>query len=670
MGHDFDPAAAARSAALGNERLAADYTRGATSGPSTFTLRGRLQGQLGPEFAEPLAGASVRLYRPREAPEVVAARAAAPAKDTLAFLTDEQVAAKAGDLLAEAVLDDDGRFEVTLSAKDGYAGAALEVDVYCGTVPRMRPRPTPPKPLQFSLTTLQPRWRTPDVGVAVGAWELDIPSRFWCAVRTRFDAWVVYGYVTAGAGNTPVPNVRVRAFDADWLQDDALGNDVTNAAGRYRVDYTTSDFTPSVIPWLPIEWASGPDLYFRVETPGGTALLTEPQARGRVADRENVGQCKRVDLHLDEAPGGGTGTETQPITSFFQIGRYHVNTGIDSVPATGTGRTLHGNAALANRAFFATLPLRGVLGQRMPFTTDPLEYRFEFAEYALGSTNEAALAFAPVPLAMIGETQIGVIQYFDASAIDPDDILTEQRVLVNGPPGPPPPGADYVNASVVGGWIRVPQNANINIAAGGLFVANTGLLANLSSASLAVFETIDCSGLQAGEDAQAEGRPTPREHFFALRMVVRRWGDASSEQPAGRVRRFAVSNPTYTNITRHPEWNPSPPFSDIAVAVLGLAELSMAGCAKITTALTPVFTAAHPNLGAVSMHLEGGPTPPQPFNVPPGASDDRFGTGTPNGWTVAGLAPCSYLVRMSAEVRVTTGEHEPSNREDYIGFCK
>lgn len=672
MSHPYDPAAgASRPAAVGAERSASEYRRDATTGPTTFTLYGRLEGLLGPDFPEPLAGARVRLYRPREAPDVVAARAAALPKDTLAVLTDAQVAAKAGDLLAEAPIGDDGRFEVTLGAHEQYGGSAFEIDVYCGTVPHLPPRPKPHPPVQFQITVVQPRWRAREGEIAVAAWEYAIPARFWCGIRTLFGAWTVFGQVTAGAGNTPVPNVRVRAFDVDWLQDDALGADITNGTGRYRVDYATDDFTPTIFPFIQAELTSGPDLYFRVETTGGTALLTEPSSRGRMADRENVGHCKRVDLHLEQAPGGGGGVEQQPITSFFQIGRYHVDTGIASVPTTGNGRTLHANSYFADRAFFAGLPLRGVLGQHMPFTTDPLEYRFEFAEYALGSTNEGALAFGPVPVAFIGETQIGVIQFFDATAINPDDILTEKRVLVNGPPGAPPPGADYVNADVVAGWIRVPQNNNINILSGGLFVANTGLLANLSSSALAAFETIDCTQLQAGEDAQAEGRPTPREHFFALRMRVRKWGDATTEQPAGRVRRFAVSNPTYTNITRHPEWNPTPTFSDIAVAVLDLAELTAAtGCTRITTSLTPMFTCAHPNLGAVSMQLEGGPTPAQPFTVPGGASDDRFGTATPNGWTVGGLSPCSYFVKLSAEVRVTTGEDEPSNREDYIGFCK
>jgi hypothetical protein len=499
---------------------------------------------------------------------------------------------------------------------------------------------------------------------AIAAWEYQIPSRFWCGIRTRFDAWVVCGTVRAGVANTPVPNVRVSAFDVDWLQNDALGSGITDSAGRYRIDYVTDDFTPTIFPGLRLEWVSGPDLYFRVDTSGGTPLLIEPSGRGRASDRENVGQCKVVDLHLEEAPPH---TDNEPITSFFQIGRYDVTTGIDSLPSA-SGRTLHPIASLANRAFFATLPLRGVLGKKMPFTADPLEYRFEFAEYAAGSFVEPT-TFAAVLPAMIGETQIGTLQLWDAGAVPPTPNLVNKRVLVNGPPGAPPPGADYVNADVIAGWIRVPQNNDINASAGGLFVANTGLLADVVSTALATFETIDCTQLEAGEAAQSEGRVVPREHFFSIRMIVRKWGDASTQQEAGRVHRVAISNPTYTNITRHAEWNPTPAFSEFAVVMVDLAELVGMGCAHVTGTLTPRFTAAHPNMGAVSMRREGGPTVAQPFSLPASASTaDQFGVGVPSGWSLP-LPPCSYLVRVSANVQVTTGEAEPGAVEDYIGFC-
>jgi hypothetical protein len=114
--------------------------------PTTFTLHGRLQGLVAPDFPEALEGAHVRLYRPRASPDVIAARAAALPKDTFSILTDEEVATKADDLLGEATLDETGRFEVTLGADTHYSGAAFEVDVYCGTVPRLPPRPRGHKP--------------------------------------------------------------------------------------------------------------------------------------------------------------------------------------------------------------------------------------------------------------------------------------------------------------------------------------------------------------------------------------------------------------------------------------------------------------------------------------------------------------------------------------------
>ena len=40
--------------------------------------------------------------------------------------------------------------------------------------------------------------------------------------------------------------MRVRAFDADWLQDDDLGSAVTDGAGHFRIDYSRADFEKTI----------------------------------------------------------------------------------------------------------------------------------------------------------------------------------------------------------------------------------------------------------------------------------------------------------------------------------------------------------------------------------------------------------------------------------------
>jgi hypothetical protein len=49
-----------------------------------------------------------------------------------------------------------------------YDGGPFEVDVYCGTVPRPKVDPRA-QPVQFSMPTLQPRWRQSSYGFQAAA---------------------------------------------------------------------------------------------------------------------------------------------------------------------------------------------------------------------------------------------------------------------------------------------------------------------------------------------------------------------------------------------------------------------------------------------------------------------------------------------------------------------
>lgn len=218
----------------------------------------------------------------------------ASAKETFAILTEEEVQAKAPFLLAEARTDEDGNYSFTLDGD--YRGEAVEVDILCPTVPRLKPGPKDPVPLQFSITTIQPRWRQAENDF-LAIWDYCLPQRFWCLVRARFGAWTICGRLrTCDAPHAPIAGATVRAFDADWLQDDALGVAVTDASGRFRIDYLTSDFTLTPFsPFLNVEFASGPDVYFTAQL-GSVPILSETQANGRQPGRENVGHCFCVEL--------------------------------------------------------------------------------------------------------------------------------------------------------------------------------------------------------------------------------------------------------------------------------------------------------------------------------------------------------------------------------------
>jgi hypothetical protein len=104
----------------------------------------------------------------------------------------------------------------------------------------------------------------------------------------------------------------------------------------------------------------------------------------------------------------------------------------------------------------------------------------------------------------------------------------------------------------------------------------------------------------------------------------------------------------------------------------------MNGCSQITNALDVLLTAAHPNLGAVALSMIG-PGGPYSFSLPPAVPGERF--GSTNSFFVASdpmhtpvnvgdLQNCAYLLTLSAQLLLTTGDGVPGNLTDQIAFCK
>ncbi len=257
-----------------------------------YTFNGRLCGYICSGIQEPIEKATVRLYRPdweqRELVELATARE----KETFRILDDDVVEAKADRLLAERDTNEEGEFSIDVDDAD-YDGGPFEIDVRTDHVPGAQAKDT--EPVQFTITTLQPRWRKSEQG-AIAFWEYCLPKRSWCHVRSLFDVWVVCGRVTVCGSDAPVPGVTVAAFDTDIIEDDPLGSDTTDSAGAYRIYYTSEIFERTPMPWLDIEFTPGPDLFFRITASGGGILLDEDRNEGRTPGRENVGHCHHVDL--------------------------------------------------------------------------------------------------------------------------------------------------------------------------------------------------------------------------------------------------------------------------------------------------------------------------------------------------------------------------------------
>jgi hypothetical protein len=405
----------------------------------------------------------------------------------------------------------------------------------------------------------------------------------------------------------------------------------------------------------------------------------------------------------------------QLFPEFFKIGGLNYITQVDSaLPATGLtdGDT---------RAFFSLLRLNGILTQTL--SGQPLEYVFEFSPVTLASTTlqtailasdtsisvmssagfpatpfnvvigsaaggyeimtvtvvtattwtvlrgqkgttAAAAAvgatiatgasssgtWTKIPPAWIARTVIGSAEVFVPF---PFPHFEFPDVAVNANPGdiPAPFTAD--------GWIHVPQGSNISL---------NGNMINLVSSMLPTFLATDETGVSAGNSAK---HPLSTDLRFGLRMRVRQAG-ASTDSDGGTCAVVAIDNTLYNNVNHHPEWDGGVGSSEYAVAMIDIKELQAAGCAHITNSLTVLFTASHPNLGAVSVKMIG-PGGPYLFALPTPVPEtgDWYGTATPTGgWSLSGLTPCAYIVQLSVDLLLTTGDADfGPPLLDQIAFC-
>ncbi len=611
-----------------------------------YLFKGSLLGALCRNCTEPLAGLTLKLYR--LAPERDATTlAVANPKDTFMQVDDALQDARKKFLLAETTIDEKGNFLFEFPDSAKYDGEAFEIDLYCGTVPGRKPGPRPPDPLQFTITTLQPLWRDIERD-RVAAWEYILPHRYWCGIRGRFSAWTICGHVRHCKTQAPIGGVRVRAFDVDWLQDDALGDAVTDGSGHFRIDYSTADFRKTIFsPTINLEWTGGPDLYFKVETLAGTTLLAEAPSRGRAPDRENAGPCFCVDLCIEKQPPA---VDYLPV--FDALGGYLYASDIQSA-VPGSGLTVGDN-----RAFYSTVRLNGALSKT--FNGQPMEYRFEFRNTdALGNPTGP---WSPVAMTQFDKTLIGKLErYAPALPGDPNPIKT-QKVYVD----PANPGGGAVNAVIVGGWVRVPQFSNV-FGPEGFFVPDGNML-NVITGALAGSPGISVLGVKAGVSSTSLGATLAQNRHIALRMRVREVGNPASETDAGTCFHVAIENTLYDGVAKGGSWAPSVLDDQLCVCSVDSVQLRSNGCAGLNSGLDVLFTAAHPNLGNVSIAMTG-PGGPYGFTLPAAVAGERFGTAV-NNFTFSTLTDCAYIVTLSATVLLTTGDSSPLPIQDQIAFCK
>ena len=601
-----------------------------------YIFKGRLCGYICAECPEPLANLKVRLYRLREEQNAVVLAVSNP-KDTLALVSDEQVREKAGTLLAEVETDADGNFIFELGEKQRYTGEAFEVDVYCGTVPRQKLGPVPPKPQQFSLTTVQPLWRQRD-DIALAIWDYCIPHRFWCYFRSLFGAWTICGKIVTCENNAiPVTNVKVSAFDVDWIQDDSLGSAFTDSAGKFRIDYSAADFQKTPFsPFINLELTGGPDIYFKVETSGGLVVLSESPSRGRQADRENTGPCFCVTLCVD--------LQQQPPFDnplFTNVGDFNIYGGINALTGLTNSAVLgHGGPGYG---FFGALKLRGYCPKQI--AAQPARYRFLYED--LASPGTLPITGALVYQVLVGARLIlwdtfgtGLAWafqdiYIQGSGATPDSTPTPAL-----PPGTPwgAPLAHIIQPDA-NGWITVDP-AGLD---GGFY----GPLLRFDSTQ--VLAALGAPGSGAGN------APASPKNGVDLRIVYQ--AGPVSPSPNGPV--------TFTNDLARIHIN-----NWGEVSQLGLQEFSGGGtpCSKITNAINIQYTVDHELTAAwsigISSDAEFPAPPPLPSgNTPRGAFSTHF-------VNVTAWPSCAYVVSLHTSRRLTDGENDDSTRTTSKVFCK
>ncbi len=602
---------------------------------SRYHFKGRLCGYICAECPEPLAHLQVRLYRVDPQRNVTALAVANP-KETFSILDDEQVRCKESRLFAQAETDAEGNFAFDLGGN--YAGEAFEVDVYCGTVPRLKPGPQPPKPRQFTITTLQPRYRATENGF-ISVWDYCLPYRFWCAVLARFDVWTICGRVLDCKTKQPVMGVKVKAFDADWLVDDPLGSAATtDAAGKFIITYAGVDFRQGT--WLDLELIGGPDLYFKIEDAGGNLLLpTETQADGRVPSRENAGHCFCVELCIKDAP---------PITHawFTRVGDFALYSDINFLT---DGRTTHAVSAHGGPGFgfFENLELVGDCPTTYPTGGPPMRYRFQ---YELGGVLK------PILNTNITDVAVGSRPIW-WNVFGPGPIWTSQTIRVAGsgatPLGPTPPPAILPPPGTP--WGQIPDAVLVPDADGWVTMDPATTNGGFSGPLLKFVSTTvvpDGTALSSGPGVS----PANPENGTMIRIVF------EAEPVTGPT----IASPTLTNELAKLYVNNWSAVNDLNL--LQFIGVGNTPCSGLMNSLDILYTADHELIASWGLSISSAATPWTAPVLPSGVVP-RGAAGTEH-VDISTWPKCSYTVSLTTRRKLTNGETDDPVHVNPLTFCK
>ena len=626
-----------------------------------FEFRGRLCGFLCSDCQEDLSGVTVRLYRNRKDQNITGLSVASP-DDTLAIVDEQEIASKKPFLIAETETAADGSFSFRLGPEQKYDGGPFEVDVYCSSVPYLKQSARAAKPLQFSITTLQPMWKQAEEG-QIAFWQYCIPYRFWCAFRHRFGAWTICGHVyDCNRNRVPVAGVKVSAFDVDWIQDDALGSAITNSAGHFRIDYLEIDFKRTPFPFINVEWFGGPDLYFKVQAPDGSVILDEPPSRGRGRDRENAGPCFCVDLCVDT-----------PVAVkhawFTHVGDFDIKSDIDSLTGTGTGKTkwaapvglpsAHGGPGFgfydgplaSNRG----LKLKGDCSATHPSGGDPMRYRFLYED--LGNPG----TLVPITGSLVRAQQVGTRPVSWDFGFGP--VTTFQSIWVAGSGGttsPPPPPVPAVIPPPGTSWGPVPPAIIIPDSDGWVIVDPSVTNGALSGTLIGFLSSVAVPGGDPTSAGDSAGNPpVSPKNSTVLRIIFEAepTGGPTSASPklSNELSRILINN-----------W--------AALRELAITQFGSDCCTPLTNQLGVKYTTDHDLMRSWSVGISscasthGWSAPSLPSGPNSSHPNPRGDAGTDN-INIGNWPGCSYLMSLTTVLALTYGEDDDPGATNWITFC-
>ncbi|WP_444996540.1 hypothetical protein [Aliikangiella sp. IMCC44359] len=352
---------------------------------------------------------------------------------TFQQLSEKELNNRKDNLVASGSTDEEGNFftEINGDEKD-YNGETIEVVVTFEKVPGSNQKLKSSE--HFLLACYRPSWEQLDHYFQHYD-ELIVPANIWCTWLKKHDVWVICGRVTTcQKPQGPVGGVNVKANDVDWIQNDFLGQAITDANGWFYIYYSSEQFKQTPLsPFINLEWTGGPDVYFQIEALDANGnliqLLDEPPSRGRKPDREDISNCFCVELCVDLAP-----PNPLEIPMWTHVGNYQIPDSVNMHDFRSNGYTQIGNLA-----FTGTMTMIGQTGKAT--ATRQLRYRFLYERNWTGP----ALPSTPVTKDMIPSTQVGQI----VVSLSP---LILEPVYVNNPT------ATHNHIPDVNGWIEVEND--------------------------------------------------------------------------------------------------------------------------------------------------------------------------------------------------------------------